>query len=233
MSLDSNVILVDVISGIVDSIRETGSISNVVVTDGISAVTSANTLNEGDVVTIAGADYVTYDVTTASFKVEGDVSAGTSWTAKPPYYMYGHPKEIRQRLQERDSGPTLKYQKYPLIALIQDFPEDMTDPELYAEVKITVVIVGYTKKDYYSEDRYTNVLKPVLYPIYNDLLEAIFNDSNFWFDPSLTKPKHTKTDRLFYGTESVDGNVANQYADHLDAIEVSNLELRIRNPNTC
>ena len=230
MSSDSNVILANVLEDIVDSIRETGTIDNVSVSNGISTVISENSLNEGDVVTINEVDYVTLSVSSSQFTIKGDVTGQSSWKAKAPYYMYDTTKKIRQRLQEKDKSPTEQYQKYPLIALVEGYTYDRTNSEVYAEVSPTLVIVDYTDRNYDGEERYDNVITPILLPIYDDLLVAIFESLNFWFDTELTEPRHLMTIILHYGD---DGNTNNKYADHLDAIEIGNLELKIKYSNNC
>jgi len=43
--------------------------------------------------------------------------------ALAPFYMYGHPVEIVNELQKKSKHPTGKINKFPLIALFQDFEE--------------------------------------------------------------------------------------------------------------
>ena len=41
------------------------------------------------------------------------------------HYLHGHPMEIIETLADYSKGSTTKYDRFPLIALFQDFPEQM------------------------------------------------------------------------------------------------------------
>ena len=113
-----------------------------------------------------------------------------------PYYLHGHPLEILKVLSERDKSKNWKYRKYPLIILLQDFEETKgANPSWSMQVSPRVLIVNQTKREFSSIKRYDENFKPILYPIYELLLEAIAEIGYF----GVAAPDqiiHNKTDRL-------------------------------------
>lgn len=144
-------------------------------------------------------------------------------------YQYGHPVEIIQTLAQYDKTPSKRNKKYPLIMLVQDFAEDRGRvDEYYSEANLRIVIAHHTNKDYKAEDRYANTFLPILYPIYDALMSEIAN-SRYFLIPSVADIPHTKKDRLYWGRESLNGTDANSFCDYLDAIEITNMRIRVDN----
>ncbi len=146
-----------------------------------------------------------------------------------PYYLYGHRTEISDRLLEKDQDKVQKYKKYPLIALKLDTPETVNEGLWHYDLNIA--ILAYTDKNYNTEERYTNVFKPVLYPLYESFLKELRNAGMFMWPDEQEFPPHVKIDRPYWGTESKEGNVKQFFNDPLDAIELVNLKFskRIKN----
>lgn len=144
-------------------------------------------------------------------------------------YQYGHPIEIIETLAQYDKSTSKKFEKYPLVMLVQDFAEDRGKVgEYYGETNLRIVIAHHTKKDYKAEERYEKTFVPILYPIYESLMEEIYN-SRYFLVQSLTEVVHTKKDRLYWGRESLNGTDANSFCDYLDAIEIMNLRIKVDN----
>lgn len=145
-----------------------------------------------------------------------------------PYYMYGHRLEIANRLLEKSQDSVYMYQKYPLIALRMDVPEDSDDG--LNHYKLNIAIVTLTEKNWNAEERMTNVIKPVLAPLYDRFIRELGNVGLFTWEGDSRKPPHTAIIRPYWGTAQKEGNAANIFNDPLDAIEIVNLEL-IRSKN--
>lgn len=142
------------------------------------------------------------------------------------HYLHGHLIEIVDRLAQKDQSRTHKYNKYPLIALLQDFPERITgDSNRFVEVNLNILIVKSTLEQYTASERYVKNFNPFLYPIYHELLNQI-NKSGYTLTYAPYRIRHTKTDRLFWGRQGRYGNTANIANDKLDAIEIQNLTLK-------
>ena len=225
-------LIVDIFEDIVADMRATGTITNLSEASGITTVTSVNSLAASNVVTMDSVDYILLSASATNFTVSGTGITASTWTAKSPYYEYGHPKEISNILLERDGNDTLKYQKYPLIVLYTDIGIDRGYNLSYGEIKnLFISIIGLSNKDYSSRQRYDNVIEPTLYPLYNTLVQKIKQSRYFiGTNPNL---KHRLVERPFWGNSSKYGNVANMFNDPLDALELENVSMKIREGNTC
>lgn len=142
--------------------------------------------------------------------------------ATTPYYLYGHRREINKRLLEKDKSKTFKYQKYPLLALRMDFPEENKDGLI--EYTLNMAILQKTEENYNTEERYTNVFKPILYPLLESFWVQLKNSGLFMWEGD--RPSHTKYDRPYWGISETEGNVKNIFSDPLDAIELIDLKLK-------
>ncbi len=142
-----------------------------------------------------------------------------------PEYMFGHRVEIAAQLSLKDADNVFKYKKYPLVALKLDTSEQ--NDQGLINYTLNVALLMSTDRNWTAQERYTNVFKPVLYPMYESFLKQI-KASGLFFWPAkdkLKRPKHTKIDRPYWGTPASEGNTANYFNDPLDAIELLDLKL--------
>lgn len=143
-------------------------------------------------------------------------------------YIYGPWEDIEASLIEIAASYGLEGGSanigFPLIALVQDFPETREgNGGYYADVNIPLLLIAtLTDNAYKAPKRYELSFKPILYPIYQLLLEEIAKNGNFIVgDPD--KIDHIKWDRLYYGKKTI-GTALN---DYIDAIELNNLKLTV------
>ena len=119
--------------------------------------------------------------------VRNDAAKPAALDTDEPFYMFGHPLEIINTLSKKDNHDVQKYNKYPLIALFQDFTETVgEDQTIRSSAELNLVIVMNTSQDYTAEDRYDNTFRTVLYPLYDLLIKHI--QESGWFkdvDPGL------------------------------------------------
>lgn len=141
-----------------------------------------------------------------------------------PFYMYGHRLEISNRLLEKDKDRVYKYQKYPLIALRMDIPEPYIGG-MY-NYRLNIAILTLTEKEYNAEQRMTNVIKPVLAPLYDRFVKELWHVGLFTWTGDQRIPPHTPIIRPYWGTAQAEGNVKHIFNDPLDAIELINLEIK-------
>lgn len=227
----------DIIGEIVDSMREKGSY----VVSGTSTTTStnifisptgiiANSIKIGTWIEIESKQYkvkekagdlITLEITTSTPSNSG------SYKSIEPYYLFGHRIDIANRLLDKDQDNVFKYQKYPLIALRLPLTQEVMNDDVNCAV-VNIAIMECTEKNYTSEERYDNVIKPVLSPIYERFLLAIENSP---YISLVGTPQHKRIDRLFWGTEQKEGNVKYIFNDPLDAIELIDLKLNIIEKN--
>lgn len=140
-----------------------------------------------------------------------------------PLYLYGHRAEIAARLTQRDGDKVKKYSKYPLIALRLDTEEEKVG--IQTNFSLNIAIINITDKKYNAEERYANVFKPILYPLYELFLKELKNSGLFYWEGKQRTPSHKKVDRPFYGTPDPEINIKNLFNDPVDAIEILNLKL--------
>jgi hypothetical protein len=142
-------------------------------------------------------------------------------------YQFGHLKELIATMKEYESSANFRTKKYPLVALLMDFPEQMGDAGGYiGDVTLTIIIAHWTLPTLKAADRYTNNFEPILLPIYHELLRQI-EASPYFITQSVNKIRHTKTDHPYWGKGGLSDTQGNVFADYVDAIEISNLSLRI------
>lgn len=180
-------------------------------------------------------NYIVDDIGTVVAKMRTDsvlISALTAglpaldmngYNVEQPFYMYGHRVEIASRLAEKDQQSALKYKKYPLVALRMDTTEQLDRGVI--DFSLNIALIMQTDRNWNAEERYTNVFKPVLYPMYASFMKQLRNAGLFMWESGKDLPKHTKIDRPYWGIEGKEGNTANIFSDPLDAIEIVDLKL--------
>jgi hypothetical protein len=138
-------------------------------------------------------------------------------------YQYGHIKELLETLKQMDANKTLQLYRFPLVYLIMDFTERRgLDRGIYADLALNIIIAHQTEMNYKADERYKYVFKPVLYPIYYSLLDQLAQKKGIeQYDENLIS--HTKIDRVYWGKNTM----ANSLNDYVDAIEISNLNLKL------
>lgn len=142
------------------------------------------------------------------------------------HYDHGHPLEIVETLTQKDKSNTYRWKKYPLVALLQDFPEQNTgEPSEGPRPVFHIIIVNHTRPTYKAIERYDKNFKPILYPIYEELLRQI-NRERIFFTYGMTTIPHVKFDRLYWGREGLWGKEGNIFNDWVDAIEIRDLKLK-------
>jgi hypothetical protein len=140
-----------------------------------------------------------------------------------PYYLYGHRKEIANKLLARNKDKMFTFQRYPLIALRMDFAEDRSEGMI--RLNLNLGIFAFTDMNYDAAKRYEVNFKPILYPLYDLFFEVLRESELFTWPGDLDNPPHTKIDRPYWGIEEREGNVRNIFNDPIDAIEILNLRV--------
>lgn len=143
-------------------------------------------------------------------------------------YLYGSEEQIVKDLIQMASARTQEAQKYPVVCLINDFTSQVgNDRDEYAQANVHLMIATATSKDYHQTERYSISFKLTLLPIYQEFLYQLGRSTALNVDDYNTIPHRTR-DRLDIGEKQLitDGQGA---IDFIDAIEILDLELRIKN----
>ncbi len=141
------------------------------------------------------------------------------------YYQHGHILEIIETLKQRDQGGK-ELEKYPLVALLQDFPLKRGQLGIEGETTLHFIIAMSTLPEYKADQRQARNFDPILYPIYEAFLKAIAA-SPFTMEYSVSKISHTQIDRMYWGRDGLAGVEGNIFDDWIDCIELKDLSLKI------
>lgn len=146
-------------------------------------------------------------------------------------YQFGHFKEIIETMKEYELDPAHQMKKYPMIALLMDFPESRgNNGGYFSEVTLQIIIAYVTEPGLKAAERYTKNFEPILLPIYYELLNQI-DQSGYFVSLGVDNIRHTKIDHPYYGKGGLSDTSGNVFADTIDAIEIQNLQLKTQIPN--
>jgi hypothetical protein len=148
---------------------------------------------------------------------------GVDNTISGLHYEYGHPLTIINKLAQMETSQAQQREKYPLVALFMDFPEEQPRTVgALRKAKSQVIIATRTIKDRTVEQRYATAFNTILTPIYEELCRQLAKSAYFFHS---AVPAHQKIDRPFWGKEGLYGNYTGVATDYLDCIEIRNVEL--------
>jgi hypothetical protein len=145
--------------------------------------------------------------------------------SEKPYYDHGHPLEIINTLKEKGSNDELKFKKFPAIFLIEDIPSTVLPGIFALKSKLNLIIVTDTSKDYKADERYVQSFDAILTPIY-DLFMKHLKLSGEIRSVEENIP-HDVFKHLYWGKKGLYGSDGNIFDDHIDAIEIKDLEINI------
>lgn len=118
---------------------------------------------------------------------------------------------------------------FPLLWLVFNFDENITgNPAEFLNTSIQLLIMTPTENTYSMDQRDTINFKPILFPIYQELLRQIRSAVEFG-KPSETDLKHTRTIRPYWGGGDLGGtDTDNLFKKYVDAVHIRNLNLRVK-----
>lgn len=143
---------------------------------------------------------------------------------KSVFIMAEHPIVALERLNELKR--TILSGR-PFILLLLDIQEIVGKSLI--DVSCDIIIGSVTNRSYSTDERYLNNFSPVLYPIYEAVMERLTNGSKTILQSSYIE--HEKWDRVLWGKQGLYGVDANIFDDYIDAIEVNKINLKIKKLN--
>lgn len=146
-------------------------------------------------------------------------------SGEKPYFEHGHPLEIINTLKEKSADDTLKFKKFPLIALFEDFEMDSQSGVFKAGTKLNILFITDTDRNYKAADRYTNSFNAILTPIYTLFKKHLIRQRGIHVMHKTID--HKAIYHLYWGKKGLYGNDGNIFDDHIDAIELSGLDIKI------
>lgn len=142
-------------------------------------------------------------------------------------YMWGHPYEIVQSLEDMTQAATVDSTKYPLIALLTDYQET-SSPGMLCEATFHILIASLTDPSYNAAQRDIENFDPILQPIHDEFLKDI-NKSGY-FVPFYDYPGE-KMNHYFWGKNGLFGQNEVKFSDFIDCIELTNFKLKVKKIN--
>lgn len=140
-----------------------------------------------------------------------------------PYYFYGHPIDINKQMIARDGELLTKGKVYPAIALRLPSDEGMGSGLIHYDINLAIFAQTDLNSD--TPKRYTDVIKPVLIPLYLLFIDRLKKNGFMWEGNTQSMPPHIRTDQPHHGVEATQGNKAYTFANKLDAIELKRLKI--------
>lgn len=142
-------------------------------------------------------------------------------------YQFGDWQYMAKTLSAMGKAPVTAGRKYPMIGLYSPFDEDKSNPSL-TSVSLSLIIAVNTLGNYTNEERLEKSFKATLYPVYDILIRRISNDRKFDIGPGAIV-SHVKTDNFRYGRAGVYGEGKSEFDDRIDAIDIKDLRLNVKN----
>lgn len=168
-------------------------------------------------------------VSDTSAAIAADTSIDWGTLPKVVYFLHGNPREIVKVLQEYTNSPAKKDKKYPLIALMRDIKEGLSNQSTGIGTKFSckILIINLTKPEYRSTEREIKSFKRILHPILSEFINQLGQCAQFYC-PTVDEMEIVKYDRYFWGTVEVDKNILNDFVDAVE-LEINNLKLKNNN----
>ena len=145
-------------------------------------------------------------------------------------YTFGNAQYVKDRLDELSKTPSGNVMKFPLIALFCPFNEQRNSLEYYTKAKVRILIACASKQQWSNEQRRVTSFESILRPIYNRFIETLQDDGRFDFGYDGQVP-HEYSENYSYGRYGAHTGTGDAVSEPIDAINLSNLELTVKNSN--
>lgn len=140
-----------------------------------------------------------------------------------PSYMAGHLVEVNTRLKEEDLKEDGKFKKFPLVILRLDTDEKVENGLIHYNLNMAFV-KDLTREEedqkLTGEERINQVIMPILVPLYEEFIKALFISRFSWSGRDRRQPPHRRVLRPYWGT-----GVKNMLSDPLEGIEILDLKI--------
>lgn len=144
-------------------------------------------------------------------------------------YTFGNAQYVKDRLDVL-SKPVTDVPKFPLIALFCPFNEQRNTPEYFTKAKVRILIACSSSKEWNNEQRLHTSFVNILRPIYNRFIEALKEDGRFDFGYD-EHVSHEYSENYSYGRYGAFTATGEEVSEPIDAINISNLDLKVKLPN--
>lgn len=145
-------------------------------------------------------------------------------------YTFGNAQYVKDQLDTLSKTEQGRSLKFPLIALFCPFNEQRNLAGFYSKAMVRVLIACSSSEEWSNEVRLQTSFRNILRPIYNRFLEALKEDGRFDFgyDEHIS---HEYSENYSYGRYGAYTGTGDALSEPIDAINISNLELKVKLPN--
>lgn len=144
-------------------------------------------------------------------------------------YEYGYKENLNIRLAEMSGNAETAAKKFPLIWVMQPFRIIRDSYGWYGRTSgLDVFIIAGSVVEYTEQQRMEFIFKPVINPIYRELLRQIgFCKAFTALTPNLRQ--HTEIDFYYFS----EGDKKSVFNDIIDTKKLSDLQLLVNNNQNC
>lgn len=145
-------------------------------------------------------------------------------------YIFGNAQYVKDRLDKMSKSVATNDLKFPLIALFCPFNEQRDVPDYFSKATVKILIAYSTHKEWSNEERLVLSFQNILRPIYERLKAELLADGRIDFGYKGLIP-HEYSENYSYGRYGAHTGTGDALSEPIDAINISNLELKIKNPS--
>lgn len=145
-------------------------------------------------------------------------------------YTFGNAQYVKNKLDELSKTPRGNEMKFPLIVLFCPFEEKRDTPDCYSRASVNILIACSSMKQWSNEQRLQTSFRNVLRPIYRRFLDALREDGRFSIEYDGQIP-HKYSENYSYGRYGAHTGTGEEVSEPIDAIDIRNLELKVKQPN--
>lgn len=145
-------------------------------------------------------------------------------------YIFGNSQYFKDSLDEQSKTPEGREMKFPVIALSCPVIEDRNDPQYYTKAKLSIIIGCGTLQQYSNAQRLFTSFKRCLRPVYRRFLQALSEDHriDIGYEELI---RHRYSENYSYGRYGALTPSGERVSEPIDAIDISNLEIKVKLPN--
>ncbi len=144
-------------------------------------------------------------------------------------YTFGNAQYLKDKLDDLGKVPNGDEMKFPLIALFCPFKETRGRKDCFSKAKVNVLIACSSKQQWSNEQRRKYSFEYILRPIYNSFIGAVRKDTRLTFDDDTVA--HEYSENYSYGRYGAHTGTGDAVSEPIDAINITNLELTVRQIN--
>ena len=145
-------------------------------------------------------------------------------------YTFGNAQYVKDRLDELSKTPEGNAMKFPLIALFCPFTEQRNSPDYHSKAKVHILIACQSSKEWSNEQRRKASFENILRPIYRSFLNALLNERRLDFGYKRIIA-HEYSENYSFGRYGAHTGTGDAVSEPIDAINITNLELTVKNYN--